>query len=180
MSTEVRYQQDGPIARITFAGPKGINILSTTVLDEIEKFLDQAAGQSDVRILILTGAERTFLAGADIDRLPVPVAEPATQRIEHRKDHDGGPTGDQMMRRDRPEHDRRRHHVDQAGANQDRRSLGQAGDLMATEITGPRAVGVARPSPNSAQHRHRRSRRRSAARGPRCGRGSRRSAGPDS
>ncbi len=68
-TTEVLYQQDGPIGRITFSTPSGINILSTPVLEALGARLDEIARQPEVRVLILTGAGKTFLAGADISEM---------------------------------------------------------------------------------------------------------------
>lgn len=66
MSTEVLYEQSGPIGRITFSSPNGINILSTKILNRLETRLNEIAQKPEVRVLILTGAGKTFLAGADI------------------------------------------------------------------------------------------------------------------
>jgi len=66
MSTEVLYEQAGPIGRITFSSPTGVNILSTKVLSGLEARLNEVVQHTEVRVLILTGAGKTFLAGADI------------------------------------------------------------------------------------------------------------------
>ncbi len=66
-ATEVHYQQDGPIGRLTFESDDGINLMSTPVMAAMETRLDEIrSNHPEVRILILTGAGRTFLAGADI------------------------------------------------------------------------------------------------------------------
>ncbi len=67
MSTEVLYQQEGPIGRITFTtGGGGINLLSMPTMAALEARLDEVACNPHVRVLILTGEGRTFMAGADI------------------------------------------------------------------------------------------------------------------
>ena len=66
MSTEVLFEQEGPIGRITFSGPKGINVFSTAVLESLEARLDEVAKRPEIRVLILTGNGKTFVAGADI------------------------------------------------------------------------------------------------------------------
>ncbi len=66
MSTEILYEQAGPVGRITFSSPTGVNILSTKVLTSLEARLNEIAQHTEVRVLILTGAGKTFLAGADI------------------------------------------------------------------------------------------------------------------
>lgn len=83
-TTEVRYQQDGPIGRITFQTDDGINLLSTPVMTALEARLDAIrCEQPEVRVLILTGQGRTFIAGADIyemDRAPGDAGKAFAQR----------------------------------------------------------------------------------------------------
>ncbi len=66
MSTEVLYEQDGPIGRFTFTSPEDINLLSTPVMAALESRMEEIQRTRDVRVLIFTGRGRTFLAGADI------------------------------------------------------------------------------------------------------------------
>ncbi len=83
MSTEVKYKQDGPIGRITFTSPKGVNVFSTKVLEALEARLDEAAKSPDLRVLILTGDGKTFVAGADIAEMsssPADVGKAFSQR----------------------------------------------------------------------------------------------------
>ncbi|RIK62634.1 MAG: hypothetical protein DCC65_17130 [Planctomycetota bacterium] len=83
MSTEVLYERQGQIGRITFASPNGINLISVPVMAALEARLDEIAQQPDVRVLIFTGEGRTFLAGADIDemaRAPGDVGRAFSQR----------------------------------------------------------------------------------------------------
>lgn len=69
MATEVRYQQDGSIGRITFHSDDGVNVMSTPVMAAIEARLEEIRSAPEVRVLILTGEGRTFLAGADIKEM---------------------------------------------------------------------------------------------------------------
>lgn len=63
-------QQEGPALVITINRPKVLNALSHTVLTEIERAVDQAADDDEVRAVIITGSgERAFAAGADIAEL---------------------------------------------------------------------------------------------------------------
>ena len=66
MSTSIKYEQSGNIGRITFSSPNGINLLSIPLMVELEAKLDELEQQPDVRVLILTGEGKTFIAGADI------------------------------------------------------------------------------------------------------------------
>lgn len=70
MSTQVVYEQQGQIGRVRFNSPNGINLLSVPVMAAIEARLAEIEGQHpEVRVLILTGEGRTFMAGADIDEM---------------------------------------------------------------------------------------------------------------
>lgn len=75
MPTEVVYEQDGPIGRITFTTETGVNILSTPVVSALTARLDEISKQPEVRVLILTGAGKTFLAGADIAEMSAAPAD---------------------------------------------------------------------------------------------------------
>lgn len=66
MSTSIKLTVSEPVATLTFTSPKGVNILSTSLFESLEKHLDDVAANRDIRVLILTGEGKTFLAGADI------------------------------------------------------------------------------------------------------------------
>lgn len=66
MSTEVHYEQDGAVGRLTFSSPDGINLISTSVMAALEARMEEIKRCPEVRVLILTGQGRTFIAGADI------------------------------------------------------------------------------------------------------------------
>lgn len=69
-ATEVRYEQNGAIGRFTFHSDKGVNLISTTVMMGIEAKLEEIrSSHPEVRVLIFTGAGKTFLAGADIHEM---------------------------------------------------------------------------------------------------------------
>ncbi|MCZ7648167.1 MAG: enoyl-CoA hydratase-related protein [Planctomycetota bacterium] len=68
MSNFVRVTLEGPLATLTFAREKGLNILSSEVLTE----LDEAWGQIEAggaRACVLHGDGKVFLAGADIKEM---------------------------------------------------------------------------------------------------------------
>jgi len=57
---------EAPISILTFNRPEAMNALSTELLGQLDAVLDQLARSSDVRVIILTGAGKAFVAGADI------------------------------------------------------------------------------------------------------------------
>jgi enoyl-CoA hydratase/carnithine racemase len=54
------------IAIIKFNRPNVLNALNTETILELEKDLDELAVNSAVRVIILTGEGKAFVAGADI------------------------------------------------------------------------------------------------------------------
>ena len=57
---------NGQIGTLTIDRPEALNALSTQVLSELEIVIDQIAQERTVRVLVITGAGRSFVAGADI------------------------------------------------------------------------------------------------------------------
>jgi enoyl-CoA hydratase len=87
MTTEVIFEHQGPIGRITFSQPKGINIFSTSVLAALEARLDEVAKHPEIRVLILTGSGKTFVAGADISEMAAAARD--TGNMFSRRGHAG-------------------------------------------------------------------------------------------
>jgi enoyl-CoA hydratase len=66
-SPPVLEERRGASVLLTFNRPDKLNALSTPLLQDLERRLDAAEAQRDVRVVILTGAgEKAFVAGADI------------------------------------------------------------------------------------------------------------------
>ncbi len=57
--------QDG-IALVTISRPKAMNALNTAFFNEMDAFLNEAENSKNIRVIIITGAEKAFVAGADI------------------------------------------------------------------------------------------------------------------
>ena len=57
------------IATITLNRPDKLNALNDALIEELDAAIDEVAGRPDVRGVILTGAGRAFVAGADIAQL---------------------------------------------------------------------------------------------------------------
>lgn len=66
----LQWQVENSIATITLDRPKALNALDLATLAELEEALDRAAGDEEVRVVVLTGAgEKAFVAGADVKEL---------------------------------------------------------------------------------------------------------------
>lgn len=62
----IMIEVSGAICTLTINRPDALNALSTEVLSELSQALDDVAKLAEVRVLIITGAGRSFVAGADI------------------------------------------------------------------------------------------------------------------
>jgi 2-(1,2-epoxy-1,2-dihydrophenyl)acetyl-CoA isomerase len=60
------YDVRNPIATITLNRPERLNALTEELLQELRRAFEQAAGDTSVRVILLTGAGRGFSAGADL------------------------------------------------------------------------------------------------------------------
>ena len=64
------YEKKDNIGVLTVNRPDKLNALSKELTEELERFLDEAEKDADLRVLVITGAgEKAFVAGADINEL---------------------------------------------------------------------------------------------------------------
>ena len=67
--------QDG-VGMLTMNRPAALNALNAETVGELAEFFTAVAKDSSVKVIILTGAEKAFVAGADIkEMLPMSAAE---------------------------------------------------------------------------------------------------------
>ena len=67
--TQIALDIDGPIATITVNRPDKLNALNDATIAELGRAIDEANARADVAAVLLTGAGRSFIAGADISEL---------------------------------------------------------------------------------------------------------------
>ncbi len=84
---EIVYKVDRHVATITLNRPDKLNAWTRKMEAEVRQAMDQAAGDGQVRAIVLTGAGRGFCAGADMSLLQDVVANrvhplPETPRAE--------------------------------------------------------------------------------------------------
>jgi len=65
ITTEVR----GAVAVITFNRPKALNALNGQMIGELNQVLDGFEADDAVRVMVVTGSDRAFAAGADIKEM---------------------------------------------------------------------------------------------------------------
>lgn len=70
----VKYEQDGFVGIVTIDRPKALNALNEEVLKELEAAFD-AIDLDATRAVIVTGAGKSFVAGADIGAMSTMTAE---------------------------------------------------------------------------------------------------------
>ncbi|MEI6900538.1 MAG: enoyl-CoA hydratase-related protein, partial [Bacteroidota bacterium] len=57
---------EGGVLTVTVSRPAAMNALNTLFFEEFNLMLDEFAGREEVRVMILTGEGKAFVAGADI------------------------------------------------------------------------------------------------------------------
>ncbi len=65
----ITYAQEGAVGTITMNRPKAMNALDSKTLDELSSLLTELEAKEDVFVLVVTGADRAFVAGADISEM---------------------------------------------------------------------------------------------------------------
>lgn len=80
---------DGPVATVRLNRPERMNAVVEAMYEELQRALDQLAGDRDVRVVVLTGSvlerggvpKQAFCAGADLKEHAGGRRNPAQQRI---------------------------------------------------------------------------------------------------
>lgn len=62
----VKLEQQGHVGVLTIDRPEALNALNSQVLSELDGVLNQIEANEDIYVVVLTGAGRAFVAGADI------------------------------------------------------------------------------------------------------------------
>lgn len=65
----VDLEKQGHVGIITMNRPEALNALSTSMLQELEQVIDKVEADDDIYVCVLTGAGRSFVAGADIGEM---------------------------------------------------------------------------------------------------------------
>ena len=65
----VTLEQKGPVGVITMNRPEALNALNDQVLRDLDAVLDQVEENEEILVAVITGAGRSFVAGADIGQM---------------------------------------------------------------------------------------------------------------
>ncbi len=66
MTTTLRIERDGPVARVWLDRPEVRNAMNGTLIRELAAAFGALAGDADVRAIVLGGSGKAFCAGADL------------------------------------------------------------------------------------------------------------------
>ena len=75
--TKLYYEKENNVMKVTFNNPEKLNALTTEFLEEFDCLLDEIEADNSLQVIILTGAGKAFIAGADIKLMSTMVPEEA-------------------------------------------------------------------------------------------------------
>lgn len=87
----IHFEPDGPVAVIVIDRPEVANAIDRPTADELAAALRRFDADDDLAVAVLTGANDTFCAGADLKAMREPGA-PRVSRVEPEGDGPVGPT----------------------------------------------------------------------------------------
>ena len=65
----VNFEQQGAVAILTINRPEALNALNSQALSDLDEVITKVEASPDIHAVILTGAGRSFVAGADIGEM---------------------------------------------------------------------------------------------------------------
>ena len=65
----VKLEKQGHVGVVTIDRQEALNALNSQVLSDLDAVIDQVAADEEIYVMILTGAGRSFVAGADIGEM---------------------------------------------------------------------------------------------------------------
>lgn len=91
----IKVKKENGLATVIFNRPEKLNAMSEEFLAEMNDFMDYLEKDEEIRVVILTGAGKAFIAGADItlmkDMTPIEASEYAyrTTEVYRKMEHSG-------------------------------------------------------------------------------------------
>ncbi len=62
----LKLETEGQVALVTISRPKALNALNTRFFNEMDAMIEKIGGMPDIRVMVITGEGKAFVAGADI------------------------------------------------------------------------------------------------------------------
>jgi 2-(1,2-epoxy-1,2-dihydrophenyl)acetyl-CoA isomerase len=81
MSDYIQYQFKDGVGTITLNRPEVFNSFNREMALALQKVLDQAASDNQVRAIVLTGSGKAFCAGQDLKEVTDPKLNPGFRKI---------------------------------------------------------------------------------------------------
>jgi enoyl-CoA hydratase len=82
----IKTEQQGPVGIVTLDRPEALNALNTPLLDALAEALEAWDRDNAVRVIIITGSQKAFAAGADIKEMaPKSFAEMTRENLYGRQ-----------------------------------------------------------------------------------------------
>ncbi len=72
---------EGPVATLTLNRPSAFNTMSTPLMIELQRHLQNLASDTSIRVVIITGAGKAFCAGHDLNEMKADPSRPAMQAM---------------------------------------------------------------------------------------------------
>ncbi|MBX7449979.1 enoyl-CoA hydratase family protein [Mycolicibacterium sp. 3033] len=79
MTQLVRFEREGPVARLTLDSPHNRNALSSALVEQLHDGLTRATAEQGARVVVLGHTGGTFCAGADLSEASASSSDPAEQ-----------------------------------------------------------------------------------------------------
>lgn len=79
---DIIYSKEGHVATITLNRPERLNAFSMAMIDSIQRALQDAAGDEQIRAIVITGAGRGFCSGLDMKSPPDFAAVSGTTTVQ--------------------------------------------------------------------------------------------------
>ena len=83
MTTTLRIERDGPVARVWLNRPEVRNAMNGTLIRELAAAFGALAGDADVRAIVLGGSGKAFCAGERTERRRQLADQHAVHGIAH-------------------------------------------------------------------------------------------------
>ncbi|MCC7325807.1 MAG: enoyl-CoA hydratase/isomerase family protein [Burkholderiales bacterium] len=80
MSSPLLVARDGPVATLTLNRPESLNALDYTLMDALVEAAADVAADDALRVVVLRGAGRHFMAGGDLNTFAGELAKPPERR----------------------------------------------------------------------------------------------------
>jgi 2-(1,2-epoxy-1,2-dihydrophenyl)acetyl-CoA isomerase len=80
MPSPLLLARDGPVATITLNRPEALNTLDFTMMDALVDAAAKVAADDDLRVVVIRGAGRHFMAGGDIRTFAGELTKPEAER----------------------------------------------------------------------------------------------------